>query len=420
MDGSAAATLRDAHAVRAAVDCAPRLGPHGHSRVRGQGPASEDKVRHSTVVEIQTPEQIARMREACRIGREVLDLAGRAVKPGVTTEAIDVLVHEACIARNAYPSPLNYRDFPKSCCTSVNEIICHGIPDARPLQDGDIVNIDISVYHQGMHADLNETFCVGSTVPAKHKLLIKATHDALLLAIREVKPETLYRDLGNTITKHVSAFGMDVVRAYCGHGVASLFHCNPSIPHYAGNKAIGKCKPGTIFTIEPMINLGRYKDVTWPDEWTSATEDGLASAQFEHTMVVTDTGVCVLTPRTANSVPHWWEADPASIATVTREALGENWTEKKAALAALDLRVDPVSGMIVEVGGSSDGTAGAGASTGAAASNAGGAGAAAAAAAANEAEMGKKKKKLLAKKAAAAAVAGAGAAANEDAADADE
>ena len=191
-------------------------------------PASEDKVRHSTVVEIQTPEQIARMREACRIGREVLDLAGRAVKPGVTTEAIDVLVHEACIARNAYPSPLNYRDFPKSCCTSVNEIICHGIPDARPLQDGDIVNIDISVYHQGMHADLNETFCVGSTVPAKHKLLIKATHDALLLAIREVKPETLYRDLGNTITKHVSAFGMDVVRAYCGHGVASLFHCNPN------------------------------------------------------------------------------------------------------------------------------------------------------------------------------------------------
>ena len=275
-------------------------------------PAAELSARANTVIEIRSKNEITRMRNACKIGREVLDLAGRAIKPGVTTEAIDQLVYDACVQRKAYPSPLNYREFPKSCCTSVNEIICHGIPDERPLENGDIVNVDISVYFDGMHADLNETFCVGN-VGDEGKRLIKATYDALMLSISEVKPGAMFRDFGPVIQGHVGKFGYDVVRSYCGHGIGELFHCAPNVPHYKKNKAVGVCKPGMIFTIEPMINQGSWRDVTWPDDWTSATEDGKLSAQFEHTMVVTETGVEVLTARTDKSVPFWWEIEPESV-----------------------------------------------------------------------------------------------------------
>eukprot|EP00455_Lapot_gusevi_P025675 TRINITY_DN2710_c0_g1_i1.p2 TRINITY_DN2710_c0_g1~~TRINITY_DN2710_c0_g1_i1.p2 ORF type:complete len:394 (+),score=130.20 TRINITY_DN2710_c0_g1_i1:83-1264(+) len=271
-------------------------------------PQSEITSRASSKIEVKTPRQIELMREACRIGRIILDRAGRAVRPGITTEEIDLIVHNACIEFGVYPSPLNYRDFPKACCTSVNEIICHGIPDARPLQDGDIVNIDISVYHKGMHADLNETYLVGNVDP-KHKLLVKATYEALMLAVAAVKPGMMFRDFGKIIQKHVQGFGLEVVRSYCGHGIGELFHCAPSIPHYSKNKAVGVCKPGMVFTIEPMINEGTWKDVLWPDDWTAATEDGKWSAQFEHTMVVTETGVEILTARTAESVPFWWETE---------------------------------------------------------------------------------------------------------------
>lgn len=196
------------------------------------------------------------MRKVCTIGREVLDACARVIAPGVTCTEIDRVCHETTIANNAYPSPLNYIGFPKSCCTSVNEVICHGIPDDRPLEEGDIVNVDISVYHNGYHSDLNETFLVGKVSKATYHL-VKTTHECLFKAIEQCKPGTRYRDLGNVITKHAHSQGLSVVRTYCGHGVNNLFHTAPNVPHYERNKAPGVMKPGHVFTIEPMINAGR-------------------------------------------------------------------------------------------------------------------------------------------------------------------
>ncbi|KAJ2160952.1 Methionine aminopeptidase 1 [Coemansia sp. RSA 552] len=240
------------------------------------------------------------MRAVCKLGREVLDIAARAIKVGVTTDEIDRVVHEATIERKAYPSPLNYFNFPKSVCTSVNEVICHGIPDQRKLEDGDIVNIDISLYKDGFHADLNKTYFVGNVDEATKKL-VKTTRDCLQKAIDIVKPGTRYRDLGAAIEKHAVANGFSVVRTYCGHGVGTMFHSAPDIPHYAANKAIGVMKPGHVFTIEPMINMGSFHDQTWRDGWTSVTIDGKRSAQFEHVILVTETGHEVLTRRLPDS-----------------------------------------------------------------------------------------------------------------------
>jgi methionyl aminopeptidase len=263
-------------------------------------PISEIKSRNSHTAEALNPEEIEAMRAVSKIGREVLDMAGAAVKVGITTDEIDRIVHEATIARNAYPSPLNYKEFPKSCCTSVNEVICHGIPDSRPLDNGDIVNVDISVYYNGFHTDLNETFLVGD-VDEAGKLLVQTTYEALEAAIAIVKPGAMYREVGEVISRVVKKKGFSVVKAYCGHGVGKLFHCAPSVPHYAKNKAVGVMKPGHVFTIEPMINEGAWNDETWPDNWTSVTLDGKRSAQFEHTLLVTETGCDVLTRRTKGS-----------------------------------------------------------------------------------------------------------------------
>ncbi|KAI9593205.1 peptidase M24, structural domain-containing protein [Syncephalis fuscata] len=256
-------------------------------------PKSEMNIRGSTKIEILSPEEIEIMRHVCRMAREVLDEGARAIKVGVTTDEIDRIVHEATISRDAYPSPLNYYNFPKSCCTSINEVICHGIPDGRPLQDGDILNIDVSIYYNGFHADLNETYLVGD-VDEKGKKLVQNARECLEKAIAIVKPGTLYRDLGSVIEKHAKSAGNSVVRTYCGHGVHRLFHCSPNVPHYAKNKAIGVMQPGHVFTIEPMINEGTWHDTQWPDNWTAVTADGKRSAQFEHTMVVTETGVEIL------------------------------------------------------------------------------------------------------------------------------
>lgn len=269
-------------------------------------PLVEMQNRGKDNITIYNSQEIKGIRAACALGRKILDLAHSHVRVGITTEEIDVIVHNATVAAGAYPSPLNYHNFPKACCTSVNEVICHGIPDARPLQDGDIVNVDISVYLDGYHGDLNETYCVGN-VEEKYKTLIKTTHDALELAMQAVKPGEMFRNFGQIISKHVKKNNYSVVRSYCGHGIGSLFHCAPNIPHYNNNKAVGECKPGMIFTIEPMINEGCWQDGTWPDDWTSVTKDGKRSAQFEHTMLVTETGVECLTARTADSPPLWWE-----------------------------------------------------------------------------------------------------------------
>ncbi|KAJ3071347.1 Methionine aminopeptidase 1 [Podochytrium sp. JEL0797] len=257
-------------------------------------PISERKLRNSSMIEVLSDHDIERMRVVCRLGREVLEAAKAAVKVGVTTDEIDRVVHEACMERKVYPSPLNYYNFPKSCCTSVNEVICHGIPDRYVLQDGDILNIDISVYQDGYHSDLNETVYVGN-VDAQGRKLVETTRECLQKAIESVKPGMLYRDLGDIIESHATANGFSVVRTYCGHGIGKYFHCSPSIPHYAKNKAVGVMKPGHIFTIEPMISEGTWKDEQWPDRWTAVTADGKRSAQFEETMMVTETGVEILT-----------------------------------------------------------------------------------------------------------------------------
>lgn len=235
-----------------------------------------------------------------------MDKAHAAVRPGITTDEIDRVVHDATVAAGAYPSPLNYFHFPKSVCTSVNEVICHGIPDCRPLEDGDIVNVDVTVYLKGFHGDLNETFTVGDASD-DDKELIKVAHDCLEKAIQIVKPGARYRDVGEVIQKHAQAHGFSVVKSYCGHGIGRLFHCAPSVPHYAHSKAVGIMKEGHVFTIEPMINAGTHRDVTWPDGWTACSADGKHSAQFEHTLLVTDSGAEMLTARLPNSPPLWWQ-----------------------------------------------------------------------------------------------------------------
>ncbi|XP_039641373.1 methionine aminopeptidase 1 [Perca fluviatilis] len=240
---------------------------------------SEQFLKGTSQIKILCPEDIEAMRVVSKLAREVLDIAAVLVKPGATTEEIDHAVHLACIARNCYPSPLNYYNFPKSCCTSVNEVICHGIPDRRPLQEGDILN--------GMLIAIN---ILGPYTTYDG-------HDDLNDLLYRLKPGIRYRELGNIIQKHAQANGFSVVRSYCGHGIHRLFHTAPNVPHYAKNKAVGVMKPGHVFTIEPMICEGGWQDETWPDGWTAVTRDGKRSAQFEHTLLVTETGCEILTRR---------------------------------------------------------------------------------------------------------------------------
>ncbi|KAL3143379.1 Microtubule-associated protein 1A [Trebouxia sp. C0009 RCD-2024] len=271
-------------------------------------PRSEIESRQQRTVPIRSAKEIAGMRVACRLAREVLDKAHAAVRPGVTTDEIDRIVHEATVEAGAYPSPLNYYNFPKSVCTSVNEVICHGIPDKRPLQDGDIVNVDVTAYYKGYHGDLNETYVVGQVDDASKKL-IRCAYDCLHKAMAEVKPGVRFREIGNFVSQHAQQQGFSVVRTFCGHGISDLFHCAPNIPHYSHNKVNGIMREGMLFTIEPMINAGGWKDITWPDEWTAVTRDGQRSAQFEHTLLVTADGCEALTKRLPTSPPLWWEAE---------------------------------------------------------------------------------------------------------------
>lgn len=265
-------------------------------------PRSEQTARGQQI-EINDAATIEKIRNVSRLAREVTDIAGRAVKPGVTTDEIDRLVHEACMERGAYPSPLNYYHFPKSVCTSINEVICHGIPDQRKLEDGDIVNVDVTLYKDGVHSDMNHTFYVGDKARANHEVvrLVEGTRRALDAAIALVKPGCLVRSLGDEIERVAREHNLSVVRSFTGHGVGKLFHTAPNVPHYANNKAVGVCRPGMVLTIEPMLCLGGFQDKQWPDGWTAVTRDGKWSAQFEHTLLVTEEGVEVLTKRNKRS-----------------------------------------------------------------------------------------------------------------------
>jgi methionyl aminopeptidase len=243
---------------------------------------------------VQSPETIEKMRIAGRIAARAMHAAAAAISPGVTTDDLDRVVHEYLIDHNAYPSTLGYRGFPKSCCTSVNEVICHGIPDTRPLEDGDLVKIDVTAYIGGVHGDTCATFLCGQ-VDEPGMLLTQRTHEALLRAINAVKPGRQVNVIGRVIESYAKRFGYDVVRDYTGHGVHTTFHSGLVIPHYDEPGYDTVIKPGMTFTIEPMITLGTGDWYMWDDGWTVLTADGSRCAQFEHTLAVTDTGAEVLT-----------------------------------------------------------------------------------------------------------------------------
>jgi methionyl aminopeptidase len=243
---------------------------------------------------VKSPELIERMRVAGRLAAEVLRVTGDAVKVGITTDELDAVCHAATVERSAYPSPHNYHGTPKSVCTSVNEVICHGIPDSRPLCDGDIVNLDVTVYIDGVHGDTNATFGVGD-IDTESRRLITVTRECLDRGIQAVSPGRPINDIGRAISRHAETAGFGVVRAYCGHGIGEVFHSGPQIPHYYEPSASTVMEPGMTFTIEPMITLGTWRHVAWDDGWTAVTADGRRTAQFEHTLAVTANGAEVLT-----------------------------------------------------------------------------------------------------------------------------
>jgi methionyl aminopeptidase len=243
---------------------------------------------------VRPPEVIERMRRAGRAAAEVLRIVGAAVAPGVTTDELDALCHEECIKRGGYPSPLNYGAFPKSLCTSVNEVICHGIPDDRALIDGDIVNLDVTIYLEGVHGDTNATFPVG-TIDEPSADLIRVTRECLERGIAAVEPGRPIRVIGRAIQDHAEAHGYGVVRAFVGHGIGEQFHTDLQIPHYDDPRAATIIEPGMTFTIEPMITMGSWQHQLWNDGWTAVTVDRRRTAQFEHTLLVTDDGAEILT-----------------------------------------------------------------------------------------------------------------------------
>ncbi|GCF01463.1 methionine aminopeptidase 1 [Zygosaccharomyces mellis] len=264
-------------------------------------PFSEQRNDRLNKIPTYTKEEIKKIRKVCMMGREIIDTAAAAIRPGITTDELDEIVHRETIERKAYPSPLNYYNYPKSVCISVNEVICHGIPDKTVLKEGDIVNLDVSLYHMGFHADLNETYYVGEKISKEALNTVETSRECLKNAIKHCKPGTPFQEIGDIIEKHATQNKCSVVKSYCGHGVGRFFHCAPSIPHYARNRTPGVMRPGMVFTIEPMINEGVWRDASWPDDWTSVTQDGKLSAQFEHTLLVTENGVEILTARNKKS-----------------------------------------------------------------------------------------------------------------------
>ncbi|MGZ9837414.1 type I methionyl aminopeptidase [Tsukamurella ocularis] len=251
---------------------------------------------------VQTPETIEKMRVASRIAADALQAAGAEVAPGVTTDHLDRVAHEYMLDHGAYPSTLGYRCFPKSCCTSLNEVICHGIPDSTVIEDGDIVNIDVTAYIDGVHGDTNATFLAGD-VSEEHRLLVERTRTATERAIKAVKPGRELNVVGRVIESYANRFGYTVVRDFTGHGIGETFHNGLVVLHYDEPNVETVLETGMVFTIEPMVNLGGLDYEIWPDGWTVATTDKKWTAQFEHTLVVTDDGAEILTLPSTPSAP---------------------------------------------------------------------------------------------------------------------
>jgi methionyl aminopeptidase len=244
--------------------------------------------------EVQDEDTVARMRIASRIAARAMEAAAEAIAPGVTTDELDRIAHEFMVGQGAYPSDLGYRGFPKSICTSVNEVICHGIPDSTVLRDGDIVNLDVTAFIHGVHGDTNATYPVGEVDEAS-RLLVERTRESLDRAIKAVRPGRQINVIGRVIESYAKRFGYGVVRDFTGHGIHTSFHSGLIIPHYDDPRATTVMRPGMTFTIEPMLTLGTHEYEVWDDGWTVVTKDRRRTAQFEHTLVVTADGAEVLT-----------------------------------------------------------------------------------------------------------------------------
>nr|WP_170316168.1 type I methionyl aminopeptidase [Corynebacterium casei] len=243
---------------------------------------------------VQTPETIEAMREASKIAANALKEAGAAVAPGVTTDEVDRVAHEYMCDHGAYPSTLGYLGFTKSSCVSLNEIICHGIPDSTVIQDGDIVNIDVTAYKNGVHGDTNATFLAGD-VSEEHRLLVERTKESMMRGIKAAKPGREVNVIGRVIESYANRFGYNVVRDFTGHGVGPTFHNGLIVLHYDSTAYRNVLEPGMTLTIEPMLNLGSLEYDIWSDDWTVQNRDGKFTAQFEHTIVITEDGNEILT-----------------------------------------------------------------------------------------------------------------------------
>ncbi|MDP9443981.1 MAG: type I methionyl aminopeptidase [Actinomycetota bacterium] len=244
--------------------------------------------------EVKDAGTVARMRVAGRIAARALQEVGRHVAPGVTTDELDRVGHEFLCDHGAYPSTLGYKWFPKSLCTSVNEVICHGIPDSRPLADGDICNVDVTAYVDGVHGDTNATFLVGD-VDEESRLLVERTREATMRGIQAAKPGRRINVIGRVIESYARRFGYGVVREFTGHGIGTAFHSGLIVPHYDDERFDTVIEAGMTFTVEPMLTLGTAEWDMWDDGWTVVTKDRKPSAQFEHTILVTDSGPEILT-----------------------------------------------------------------------------------------------------------------------------
>jgi methionyl aminopeptidase len=244
--------------------------------------------------EVKDADTIARMRVAGRLAAQALAEVGRAVRPGVTTDYLDQVGHDFLVAHGAYPSTLGYRGYPKSLCTSLNEVICHGIPDDTVVGDGDIVNIDITAFIGGVHGDTNATFLAGD-VDEESRLLVERTHEATMRGIRAVKPGRPLNAVGRVIESYAKRFGYGVVRDFTGHGIGTTFHSGLIVPHYDDPSSEVMMEVGMTFTIEPMLALGVISYDIWDDGWTAVTRDHKRTAQFEHTVLVTEDGSEILT-----------------------------------------------------------------------------------------------------------------------------
>jgi len=251
--------------------------------------------REYTGNDIYSPEQVELIRESGRIAAQAIEAVGAAIRPGVTTDDLDRIAHEFIVGHDAYPSTVGYRGYPKSVCTSINEVVCHGIPDDTVLVDGDIINLDITAYKNGVHGDLNKTFVVG-TGSEDAVALVERTQEALARGIKAVAPGRQINVIGRAIESYAKRFGYGVVRDFTGHGVGTAFHSGLVVPHYDAAPAFNTVmEVGMVFTIEPMLTLGTIEWDQWADDWTITTKDKSLTAQFEHTLVVTERGADILT-----------------------------------------------------------------------------------------------------------------------------